>query len=446
MNKLASAPGQFMSNLSGMAHDPIGSAAGMMKQTGDVVENMGEAVGGAAGKLGVFGAVLAGIATLAVGLHKLVGAYMKNVEQGIEMSASMGKTGHTLVQNMDIASKAALKFGYSAQQGMAIMTSLARLGVTGGEDRTGEVASEIMGFQRGTGASVDMLQKIAGYGGRFRKDYTPESIIRTLYGGFKKTGIKEDGRFEEYAGTNMSMIEDALSRGVVKGATQSARVTNFMYGGGEIFRGPQGQQVMMQMQAAIAGATGLSSQRDALLYRAAKDVMGTGAGFIDVQKKLEEGLTPEMLNSVRKRIMQQTGGNMSDATQMFHETYGLSYTQSQALLGMGEASTKAQIDEITAPPADKNVIDQLKAQETLTKAIMDLGAKLQPAEKWAMEKLAGGAEFLAGVDKPGVKGVFKDIATFGQQTVDELRRIGAKLGLEPIINFVAPPDRVPESH
>jgi hypothetical protein len=111
----------------------------------------------------------------------------------------------------------------------------------------------------------------------------------------------------------------------------------------ELQRGVQGQQIMGTLNNAVASSEGLSSQKDAIMYRAVMATLPKGSSMFDVMKAEQGGMTPEILSSLKSQIAGYTGGNKSDEMMMFMQSTGLNAAQAENVWGLKGTISKDAI-------------------------------------------------------------------------------------------------------
>jgi hypothetical protein len=85
-------------------------------------------------------------------------------------------------------------------------------------------------------------------------------------------------------------------------------------------------------------------------FRAARNFVPEGSSYIDAMLKMEEGLTPEFFNEYMKLTSSIEGGDRAAMIERMRQTFGLNYTNANALhkgwVEKGELS-RTEIDELT---------------------------------------------------------------------------------------------------
>jgi hypothetical protein len=111
-----------------------------------------------------------------------------------------------------------------------------------------------------------------------------------------------------------------------------------------------GARRLSEMNAGLQNATGLQSASDMVAFRAARNFVPEGSSYIDTMLKMEEGLTPEFFNEYMKLTSNIEGGDRAAMIERMRQTFGLNYTNANALhkgwVEKGELS-RAEIDELT---------------------------------------------------------------------------------------------------
>lgn len=324
----------------------------------------------AAGPLGIaIGAVVTagiGLATVTNELGKKYESFTPGLLANLALTGGgggfPGGNSAAMRSNMRRLAEGASLFGYDLETGLDVSNALAKAG--GRESSVGTV----MSFTRGTGIGQDVAVRAEALRSRFGV-----AGIEGIYGAFGQTGMGA-GRFGAYAQASLDLLENALSRGVVKGMKEITRTENLLAAGGELFRGTQGQAMYSLLESGIVGGTALQSSGDAIKYRAASSVAGSGAGYLGIMKTLERGLSPEMLNAVRDQIKAYTGGNLTDSIMMLRQVFpGLTFSQAEAVWNLPRGVTMKDIQGV-APSMESPELEGLRLQQKISANVASIGA------------------------------------------------------------------------
>jgi len=370
-----------------------GSIAGRMGG-GDVMGGMADVAGTVSGMLQKSGPAGAVVGVVAGGLFivdALTKQYEKQLPTVMELTAQLGRLKGSaedmsaqFLITMDEVAGSAAKFGNTIEEGMEVYKTLLQ---TGSRYNIQAQAEEVMGYSRGYGLDRGLLARYAGMGGRFGQG--PNAIGYAL-GGAQQAGLGP-ARFPEFLQSTLTIFEEGLSRGIVKGFSEINQTQVWLSQLGELFKGQTGLQMYKKMESSVVGATGLGSESDAIMFRAAKRVAdreaekkGLGAAtYIDVMKKMEAGITPELFSSV-KDIVTGMSANRSDQVELMRQLFGVNYTVADELLGLGG---KTGVQKIAERPRieDTPEVRLMRAQNQIMEDIRRVGYTLIDAKMYALE-------------------------------------------------------------
>lgn len=411
LQSLLGFPGQIAGGVASAGSDAVGAGGGLLQSGAGLMKTLGGIEG--LGALLPVAAVVAGFAALAIGVNKLAKVYEEAIPDLMEYNALIGdvaKGSTGLRSNMDYVGGVSAKYGFDLGAGLAIGGGLARGG--GKQSSIDTVMSFMrgMGVDQGTAIGVENLRSrfgVAGLGG--------------LLGGFNQTGMAA-GRFGEYTQSAVAAFEAAVSRGVIRGMTDPGGIAdsiNFLAQGGELFRGSQGARIYQQLDTSIAGATALSSQRDAIMYRAARDVLGGKGGYLETQMELEKGMSPQMFNMIRKQIMQYAGNNITDQIMLMRNTFGVTFTLAKELLALPERDAYTKLTSTPPSYADTVEMRGLVAQQQIAMNVKDIASDVYFLRVAALETIAGATgaargavDWMAGGGLTGPQAMFRNPLNF----------------------------------
>lgn len=370
-------PGNIVNAIGGMGRDAGAGVAGGITTVGQGLKGL-EGLGGLFGAVGM---VIVGLGLLAKAVNAVAKQYEEQVPALMEYNALLGAVTKkdALVGSMNRISAISAEYGYDLQTGLGVGGALLRGG--GRESSVGTVLSFMrgMGLDQGLGVQAETYRSRFGVAG-----------LSGLLGGFNQTGMAA-GRFGEYSQTAMSAFEAAMSRGVIRGMTDKGGILetiNWMAStNNELFRGAQGQRLYQQMDTSIAGATALSSQKDAIMYRAARDVMGGRGGFLETQMELEKGLSPQMFNSIRKQIMAYAGSDVTTQTMLMRNAFGVSFTMAKQLLELPETTAYEKLSAAAPSYTGTPEMEGLRLQQQIANNVRNIGALLY---EWRLKMLRAG--------------------------------------------------------
>lgn len=411
------------------------------------------------------GMAAAGLAagTLVAGFagNALSEAYEKVMQPSMKLAATLDMIDGSYNGNsrafklaLEMAGGAASKFGYSMQDGIAVMTDLGKYGYNGNQAMNS--ASKIFAYERGTGADRGLLSQAEGIGHR----YNAGNALGSAYGGTFASGMNS-GQFQEYLSATLRIFEEGLSRGVVRGFGEITRVQNFIaaIGGKDnpIWQGEQGAARLKTMSDATVSATGLSREYDIIAYQSMdavikqarangfKDVNAgpgvdpgnvgkwsaykpySGGTHIDTYKAMEGlSLTPELFREEMKRITSQISGGDDTATiGAIKQLWGVNNTIASSIFDAyksGRMDSAFAVATREAKPTDSPEQKLLKAQNDIAIALANIGENVLPIKANIMGDVAGILKFLVrgemqkeGVEAAaaGVSGVLPPVVSDG---------------------------------
>ncbi len=390
-----------------------GGAVSQVGETGNVMSpgaNILETLGGAVGKAGPIGAGIAAVAGLvsvaAVITDQLTKTYEAFVPTLMDTTAALGQLGKSAGENslafrknLREAADAASQFGYSIETGNEVMSKLAHGGIgAGSAAATRDVLAYARGFGVGPGELTNAKIMAARYGGG-------ADILGLAAGGVGIQGIGA-GRYEEYINTLTSAMEEAVGKGVSRSFEDISGSLNFFARLGPMWQGQAGAQKVAGLNQAVAGATGLQSETDVVLYRAARAEAAKSAktfDYIDVMQQMEKGMTVGMFQQVYEQIKQMTGGSRTDMIEMLRQTFGVNYSMASSLYtaGQGGADLDKLVAKLPPPTAESDEIKLVKAENDLRMTVIETGEALLGAKTEIVSGMRDVVKWLAkqtGVD------------------------------------------------
>ena len=337
----------------------------------------------------------------------------------------------------DKAAEAAIKFGYSMEEGMKLVKQASAYGFTDTRlsaalylqlndiekrkytrepdgsytSKTGndiyKAEENILGWSRMSGVDTGTLLQYKG--NRFRYGDDAADSLSAAFA-VNNAMAMQRGQFAETLQALTGIMEDGLSKGFIKGTAEIGSTLSMLYkasGASKLWQGEQGAQRYMQMSNALAGSTALGSVSDILNYKAAaslsdemkKDIRGKADikgsyGYIDNMIALENGLSPEMIGAQRKIVQQYAGkGNDSGMIEQYRQMYGLNYTGAAKVFemfkgNMSDAGVKEQIAQMKLDPEYLSTeLKALQASESIRTEVAKIGEAVLPM-KVAVESLA----------------------------------------------------------
>lgn len=384
----------------GVVQSAVGTTSGSIVQAGrgDAAGAGGSVLGGLGGiltKLGPLGlgaGAALGLAGAAVGgLNSISKIYEEVVPEMLDLTAAMGELSEgsrKVRDNMSMVSETAGEFGYNLQQGSAVFRGLIESGA--GRDGLSGDASTVMNYARGFGVSPASLARYQGMASRFGFG---QNALSYGAGGLAASGM-EEGRLQEYLNATLSVFEEGLSRGVVRGFESISSTQNFLASLGPQYQGSLGAQMFGRLNQSVVGATGLGSEMDVIKFRAAQRLAG-GGNYIDAMKYLEGGFNPELFGAVRSDIRSMAPGDRTSQIELMRQAFGVNYTQADDLL-------RADVREAGAilggkPPGGQTNEEKLLGfQESISNSVRLISSNVMDLKTGVMGDLADLMEGIAG--------------------------------------------------
>jgi hypothetical protein len=376
----------------------IGRAGAVAQQagaTGEAGAPISGLIGGIAGALGPVGMIIAGLSAVAVATIAIGRQYQKVLPTIIDVTAAFGelKKGtkdmtESFADTMDYATDATQKFGYNMEQGLEVMKTFARGGVTRGA--AAEALGPVFAWARGMGVPPEALARYQAMGMRFGME---GNLFGVAAGGLRQAGMGL-GQFQEYLDATLSVFEEGLSRGIVQGFGDINLAQTWIAQLGDAFKGQYGLNLFRKMDEAAVRGTELQSEQDVIVFRAARRLMKEQgmdtSNYIDVMKLMESGAkyTPALFGQIRNVVEEMTGGNVNDMTELFRQIFGVNYTVADKLVRLENVSQK-QLDVLIAPklPENSPQMTLLRTQQSIRNEIIGIGEHISVFEGIFINKL-----------------------------------------------------------
>jgi hypothetical protein len=381
-------------------------------------QNLAEMLGLSGGAMAALG-VGAAFVGLGVAANKLSEQWEKMAPQAMNLTALLGNlTGEyksnsaAFLESFNRAANAANKFGYSAEEGMNLIASLAKAG-TRAQNVYG-AAEQVFAFEKGTGADRETLVQAEALAQRYRLG---NNALAYTLGGAKAQGL-EQAQYQEYLRATLRIFEEGLSRGVVKGFDEISRTQNFVAllgRGSPLWQGELGARRYEQMNQQFTQAT-LDSEYDVIRYQATRRVLERAAannfqnnqtgnwaeykkygnvndeGYLAVQRAREGGLTQEIFNETMNILKTQVaGGSVANLTEAVRMAFGVNYTAANDIV---TAYSKGQFQTVKAvlenPKSTDSAEQRLQASlQQIRTEIANAGSAVLPAKEVVMNTLNG---------------------------------------------------------
>jgi hypothetical protein len=334
---------------------------------------LGGTVGGGAGKAIATG--LQGPINNEASEAAYAGLWQNRSGQAMELAAIMGTPGDVR-GSFKTAADTAVRFGYSAEEGMEALKEAARQGLGGQE--AADITSRVFDYERRTGADRGTLTGISTMSAR----YGAGDALGMGWAGLQASGMKP-GQYNEYLRAMQRVMEDGISKGfirsseqVVENLTMLARMAN----NDPLWQGENGARRLSEMNAGLESATALQSSSDIIAFRAARNIAerrngGKPVDYVDAQMVLEEGMTTELFKEIMPLVEKAEGRGRNGMFEQIRDIFGMSryknanvvyeaWTNPEIRAKLDDKSLRALIDKNKnePPPADS---PELKAAITI---------------------------------------------------------------------------------
>lgn len=418
--------------ISGLGYDAAGAAIsageGLLSHIGSIWTKlpMPAKIGSIAG--------MATVGGLAVG-DALSKQYEAIVPQLIETTAALqnfGKTAREQSQmfreTMERISGSASEYGYTFRQGADITRQVA-LGVSRTETAEG-LANQVMRMSStlGYAAPSEELASLAAMGERFGMKENAAGYA--LGSAMNVPGIGSH-RARDQAGALLSMFQGNLGRGVVSDMKKLARTQNWLYGTfGERAMGQGGATAYSGLSNAQAGATGLRSEADMLLFQAARE---GDEDYTKAMERLEGGFDEKIFERFKKSI---SGSDWASRVELTRKAYGVEYKTAADMLRAGSADkAKAYWEEEGPGKAIPSTSEKeiTKYQEQIANNLREFGASFTDYKAGLLRGVDKIVDILTGGQVKGMLEREKDQASLGYTNPIPLRQFSV-MGLERVIN------------
>jgi len=332
----------------------VGTVAGAM--LGNPM--LGSMIGNALGN-GVSNILQAGVNKEATEIA-YAGLWSNQADKAMNLAAITGNPNNVR-ETWGIAADSAARYGYSADEGIEAIKQAVQQGLS--NEVATALTQEIFKYERNTGADRSTLTSISNLSAR----YGGGDALSSGWAGLRASGMRA-GQYSEYLRAMQRVMEDGISRGfirssdeVAKNLTMLASLTN----NSPLWQGELGARRLLDMNAGLENATGLQSTSDIIAFRAAMNIAegknGGPVSYIEGQKILEGGITPELFKEYMSLTSSAEGGNREGILERMRQTFGLKYTATDELYNSWNSNktlTDSQLQTIldkyknTTPEAD----------------------------------------------------------------------------------------------
>jgi hypothetical protein len=292
--------------------------------------------------------------------------------------------------------------GYKLEEGLDLANRLSKSGMAA--DNVIGGAETVFRYQRMTDADRGTLAQAAGYAGRYRG---AGDALGYAYGGVKESGMQQ-GQYQEYLNATLRIFEEGLSKGVVKGFAEITRAQNMLAYLGDTWKGEQGAQRILKMEDAITGASGLQSDYDVIMWRAAQkqaEATGQGTDRLTISKILEKGISgnPDILKYVHEvmKSITEDGKNRESGIMMYENAFSLNPSAAEALW---DALRQGLLDDAKAifDNPDSRGVDNtpegklLSATEGIRQDLAEIGSNIVDTKAGIVDSISKLTGIMAG--------------------------------------------------
>ncbi len=370
-----------ISQLEKQAPQIIKTGGGAIAQAGqgDAVGGVGGMLGGLQGMVSGMGPVGMAIGVLAAGLFA-INAVAKGYEEMVptlldvnsnlgELSGTAAENTNTIRKNMTEMGEAAAEFGFGLEVANETIKTLATRGGLG-RDEAFAGAENIYAYARAYGVAPGRLGEAQALTQRFGAG----NVLGVAAGGIEQQGMAP-GMYQEFLNATMTIFEEGLSRGIVKGVEEIGTTQAWIGQMGEAFQGQYGLNLYRKMEGAVVGATALSSEQDIIMFRAAQKIVGKEGGFVPVMKYMEAGINPEYFEAIRSSVEKMTGGNFEGMVKQFKQMFGINWIAASELVGLDAAKAVKVIGKGKLEQPDSNELNMLKLQAEIAADVKKISSR-----------------------------------------------------------------------
>jgi len=418
-----------------------GGVAQTLGATGDVTAAAPGIATVLKGVLGALGPIGMAIGAAAGGLmitNVLSKQYEKVLPEIMALTAAFGELGETsketsqsFRETMKGMGETAAEFGYSLEVGMQVAKTMAEVAGVG---RAGakEGVTDVLAYARGMGVAPGALARPRAIGERFGQ----EEVLGIARGGLMASGMGR-GQYQEFLNAMLGVFEDGLSRGITRGFAGIATTQAWISQMGEAYKGQYGLSFYRKLEGATVGAPSLQSERDVILYRAAKIASGEES-YIGVAKYLEKGPTQELMAAVGEIVKGMTGEVNQDMILWLRNLYGITITQAEDLANLlKEGKFLEAVGVVEAPDAASKEKDILTLQQEMVNRLTKIGTYAMYTKEGMMSAADSLLKLLDGLvkDPEGeLSTIQRGLKTIGIPGMGK-ETVGESFKNDPVIQF-----------
>jgi len=344
--------------------------------------------------------VAAGVAAAAI-TNELSKQYEAVAPTVMSATSSLGRFGATAKEQsalfrstMKEISGVSAEYGYTLQQGAAVVETLMRSGARDGTagQRTVLEYAKGYGFSEVPSEMTELYALASRFGG------SGKDALSLASGGARAT--VGDARIQDYINATTLIFQDGLSDGIVKGFDEISKSQNFLYGVfGEMAAGQRGADVYSKLSSGVSGATGLQNETDLMLFRASRDIGVPGEDYIDTFARLEGGFTTELFKEFKNSISDLTRTNQIE---LIRQAFGTNYTQAIALYESKNDQDAEEAIRGRAPGAAIKGTSESQivgAQERIAEGVREVGAGALDVKNMTLSGVGDFVDILTGKKK-----------------------------------------------
>ena len=287
-------------------------------------------------KMGPVGWTILAVAAVGAVTNALSKQYEQAMPEAMKQTAEFGElTGDyngnhkAFVASMDLASNAASKFGYTLQDGVTALHEFAQAGVS----RANAMASlpNDFGYARMYGLDPS---ETAGFDAKITRYLGSDNWLGKAAYGAEKEGLGP-GQYKEFLDSTLSIFQEGLSRGIVKGFGSMEQAQVLFGHAGKQWQGGLGAQRIQELDRGMAAGTSLDKETDVLEYNAARaDMIKQGyknPKYNDVFAWEEGGVSahPEMFKAIMDGF-DKYGKDQMPA--LVHSQFGTDWNETNPLI------------------------------------------------------------------------------------------------------------------
>lgn len=311
--------------------------------------------------------IYGGRASGAGDIAALSGQYGTSIDKNTAaMESAMAKTVESVSQ-----------YGKTFEEGVQAQKSF----LTAGGRNLGAIRAGA--YSMAYGADFNQLSAFGGMGQRYGQGGGLDAANALM----NAQGL-DPALFGEVVGGIEGMFSSFLSQGIIKSMTDISGSQEFFSRAGPSFQGGLGAQLLGSMNQRVSGAAQMQNEDDIFLYRAAAQ---QGGSMIDIKKRMEQGLTPDMFKGLMGQF-DEFGFGDTESILKLSKMFGLSVTQAEQIYGLKgqEGLTDEELSRGIAAGTGANVVTGYTGS---VERLKQAGAEVLGEKAYgARARIVGGAE------------------------------------------------------